>query len=357
MKRIFLFAALLFSLFAQAQNNVIFNTGSAGRVTIDNQDYERGYITYRWYLSGSDTLVELAREYNTSQPFRSGRVISKYKDGDNASAAFASFAAWRTWWRSNGEPKPDTIVGGGGVTSITAGTGLSGGTITTTGTVAVDQSTAFVWTGANTWTNTSGNTYNINNNTTTIKPAVIISNTTAATGGATRQNSPALSFRGTGWSGSASQLMRMDMIMKPSTVSGRYDFSFDQTIGGVTTTGVVKISQGGSLSATTLVAQSGGLTTNNSPIYNNAVQTPVSGSTSGDATFTMPEQGTSHKKVIIYLNALLGTASYTFDAPFFFTPAIITTDGVAAAVVTSLSTSAVTVTGATTTGFLILEGY
>lgn len=114
MKKLLLFAAILFGLSAQAQlTNVVFKVGSAGVVNIDNQDYERGYITYRWYLSGTDTLVELAREYNTSQPFRSGRVISKYKDGDNASAAFASFAAWRTWWRANGEPKPDTIVSGG----------------------------------------------------------------------------------------------------------------------------------------------------------------------------------------------------------------------------------------------------
>lgn len=136
MKKLFIFAALLFGLTAQAQTNVVFKVGSAGYVTIDNQDYKRGYITYRWYLSGADTLVELAREYNTSQPFRAGRVISKYKDGDNASVAFASFAAWQTWWRANGAPKPDTVVSGGASSELPTITSVN--SVATQGDFGVD---------------------------------------------------------------------------------------------------------------------------------------------------------------------------------------------------------------------------
>lgn len=88
-----------------------------------------------------------------------------------------------------------------------------------------------------------------------------------------------------------------------------------------------------------------------------STQTSVGGSTSGTAIFSQPLQGTALKEVIIYCNALLGTATYNFPAAFTNTPAILTDNGPASSVVTSLSTTSVTVTGATTTGFIFLKGY
>ncbi len=115
--------------------------------------------------------------------------------------------------------------------------------------------------------------------------------------------------------------------------------------------GVLEINNGGAGGA---VPESGLALGNLKP---SATQTSVNNSTSGTTKFSQPFQGSSYKKVVIYCAAALGTASYTFPTAFTNTPAIVTTNGPASGVVTALSTTAMTITGATTTGFIVLEGY
>lgn len=89
-------------------------------------------------------------------------------------------------------------------------------------------------------------------------------------------------------------------------------------------------------------------------VADNAAQTVVSCSTSGTVTFSEPQQGTAYKLVLAYESACLGTASYTYPTAFTNTPDSLGAD---AAKFTSISSTAATVTGTTTTGFSQLYGY
>ena len=87
------------------------------------------------------------------------------------------------------------------------------------------------------------------------------------------------------------------------------------------------------------------------------VQTTILGSGSGSAVFSQPIFGISYKKIIIFCDYLTGTATYSFPTQFAIAPAIITTNSLASSIITSLSATSVTVTGSSSVGFLILEGY
>lgn len=91
------------------------------------------------------------------------------------------------------------------------------------------------------------------------------------------------------------------------------------------------------------------------PIKNNSAQTTISCSTSGTAVFSEPEAGSSFKRVLVYLNACVGTVSYSYPIAFTITPQVLSQSIASSA--TTVTTTAVTLTGSTTTGFLELNGY
>ncbi len=85
-------------------------------------------------------------------------------------------------------------------------------------------------------------------------------------------------------------------------------------------------------------------------------QTVVNCSTSGTVTFSQPQIGPSYKRVNAYFAACLGTFSYTYPTAFSFAPQLLS-QSITATVVTSISNTAVSGTGTTTTGFADLDGY
>lgn len=92
-------------------------------------------------------------------------------------------------------------------------------------------------------------------------------------------------------------------------------------------------------------------------VTNNVPSVTVSGSISGSITYTQPECGSACKKVIVYCNALAGTASVTFSVAFTNVPTIISTNGLSSSLVTTLNATGAVITGATSTGFIIIEGF
>lgn len=95
---------------------------------------------------------------------------------------------------------------------------------------------------------------------------------------------------------------------------------------------------------------------NNVNIINMTTEQFIRTGTTGNLICSQPFQGTSYKKVVIFLDSFNGTNSFTYLTAFSKVPFI--TSSSSASYVTSLSTTSVTVTTASSTStFIILEGF
>lgn len=142
-------------------------------------------------------------------------------------------------------------------------------------------------------------TFNRNNLTTTILPGASLTNTTAALVGTKQQNSPQLTWEGTGWDGAASQLIKIGATLKPSATANLFNFSFDGTVGASTTTNLLTISQSGNVSALNNLTATGGSVTAATSLQSgqNGGSTGtviLNGSTSGQLTLQAPAAVSSY---------------------------------------------------------------
>jgi hypothetical protein len=84
-------------------------------------------------------------------------------------------------------------------------------------------------------------------------------------------------------------------------------------------------------------------------------QTTVTSSFSGNIVCSQPFKGPAYKKVIIYCDAIIGSASYTYQTAFVNSPVITSGNN---SLVSALSATSVTVTTTTSTStFIIIEGF
>jgi hypothetical protein len=91
-----------------------------------------------------------------------------------------------------------------------------------------------------------------------------------------------------------------------------------------------------------------------------SLQTVVNCATSGTATFSMPLQGATDKRVVVHLAACVGNASYTYPTAFTNIPGIFPSTTLAPSMpglVPSNTTTAVTISGSTSTGTILFEDF
>ena len=173
-----------------------------------------------------------------------------------------------------------------------------------------------------------------------------------------------VSFESTLSSSSVTQHLLSIQPTASNTLAGGYiglympvfESSFTGTVANFIDVGLTTAANGGGTYTSKWKVDHSGNSAQSGYLAINQPPTAVSCSTSGTANFNEIQQGSAFKMVVVTLSAALGTASYTYATAFTNTPVILTTSGLSASLVTTNGTSSITITGATSTGTLILMG-
>ena len=103
-------------------------------------------------LSGLTTPLSVAQGGSGESSYTNGQLLIGNTTGNTLTKTSLTAGSGITITPGTGSITIAATGSGGTVTSITAGTGLTGGTITSTGTVALDYTAASPWTGKQTFT-------------------------------------------------------------------------------------------------------------------------------------------------------------------------------------------------------------
>ena len=169
----------------------------------------------------------------------------------------------------------------------------------------------------------------------------IIMNGIASTSSTTIENSGYIDLLGSYYNGTASVPygFRLQSDITATTPSGQLNFDLNNN-GTITT--LISISQSGSLNLSTS-------------------QTTIAGATNGSIIASQPFQGTSYKKVVVYLsnytNDTTTAQTYTYSTAFTNTPVISANNSGLTPTVSTTSISFNPDNTTVYTGFIILEGY
>src|SRR5882724_2738982 len=104
-----LFVVLFCLSFVSHAQKTILKIGTNGWVTVNGQNYKRGYLGSNYTTLHGDSLLAIQYQYGYPVTLIWAAVDTMYLNGDNSNLPFTSMSALITWMDTHFEPLVDTI--------------------------------------------------------------------------------------------------------------------------------------------------------------------------------------------------------------------------------------------------------
>ena len=104
MRKLMILLAVCFAVSAHAQSTVTIKAGTDGYVTINGQNYPRGYLLTEYTYRTSDSLMAILYANNRTYLI-SPRDNIRYLYADTSNAPAVNMSVLRTWMNTNFENK------------------------------------------------------------------------------------------------------------------------------------------------------------------------------------------------------------------------------------------------------------